>query len=45
LDTVKGEMEKRRRGEPSELMDMLIVYHWQELFGPFVQDPAEIVWK
>jgi DMSO reductase family type II enzyme iron-sulfur subunit len=45
LDTVKGELEKKRRGESSELMDTLIVYHWHELFGRFVQDPAEIVWE
>jgi len=45
LGTLKGEMEKKRRGESSELMDMLIVYRWQELLGPFAQDPAEIAWK
>ncbi len=45
LDTLKAEMAKTRNGGKSALMDMLIVYHWQELFGPFTRDPAEIQWK
>ena len=45
LDTLKAEMAKTRNGGKSELMNMLIVYHWQELFGPFTRDPAEIQWK
>jgi DMSO reductase family type II enzyme iron-sulfur subunit len=45
LDTLKTEMEKKRQGESSDLIDTLIVYHWQDLFGPFGEDPAEIVWK
>ncbi len=45
LDTIKGEMAKTRNGEKSALMDMLIVYHWHELFGPFTKDPAELTWK
>jgi DMSO reductase family type II enzyme iron-sulfur subunit len=45
LDTVKTEMAKRRNGGKSDLMDMLIVYHWHELFGPLTRDPAEIQWK
>lgn len=45
LETLKEEMDKRRRGEASELMDTLIVYHWSELLGPFTQDPAEIKWS
>ena len=44
LDTLKAEMEKRRRGEPSELMDTLIMYEWKEALGPLDRDPAEIVW-
>jgi DMSO reductase family type II enzyme iron-sulfur subunit len=44
VDTLKAEMAKRRRGEPSEVMDMLIMYHWEECLGPFDRDPAEIVW-
>ena len=45
LDNLKAEMEKKRRGEPSELMDTLIVYHWNELLGPFTRDPATIRWR
>jgi DMSO reductase family type II enzyme iron-sulfur subunit len=45
LDTLRGEMEKKRRGESSELIDTLIAYRWQDLFGPFTADPAEIVWE
>jgi len=45
LDTMKAEMAKTRGGEKSALMDMLIVYHWDELFGPFTKDPAELTWK
>jgi ethylbenzene hydroxylase subunit beta/complex iron-sulfur molybdoenzyme family reductase subunit beta len=37
-------MEKRRRGEASALMDVLIGYRWQEFLGPFTRDPAEITW-
>ena len=44
VDTLKAEMEKRRRGEHSEVMDILIMYHWEECLGPFDRDPAEIVW-
>jgi len=45
LDTLRNEMERKKRGEPSELIDTLIVYRWQDLFGPFTADPAEIVWE
>jgi ethylbenzene hydroxylase subunit beta/complex iron-sulfur molybdoenzyme family reductase subunit beta len=45
LDTLKAEMAKTRRKEQSELMDMLIVYKWRELFKPFDRDPAELQWK
>jgi DMSO reductase family type II enzyme iron-sulfur subunit len=44
LETLRAEMEKRRSGRPSELMDTLIMYEWQEALGPFGRDPAEIVW-
>jgi ethylbenzene hydroxylase subunit beta/complex iron-sulfur molybdoenzyme family reductase subunit beta len=44
LETVKAELDKRRRGEPSELMDTLIMYEWKEALGPFARDPADIVW-
>ena len=42
LATLKGEMEKARAGERSELMDLLIAYRWQDMFKPFVQDPGEL---
>jgi ethylbenzene hydroxylase subunit beta/complex iron-sulfur molybdoenzyme family reductase subunit beta len=45
LDTLKAEMAKTRRKEQSELMDMLIVYKWRELFKPFDRDPGELQWK
>jgi DMSO reductase family type II enzyme iron-sulfur subunit len=37
-------MAKRKRGEPSDLMDTLIGYRWTEFLGPFTSDPAEITW-
>ena len=45
LATLEGELERRRRGEPSELLDTLIAYRWHELLGPFTTDPAEITWR
>ncbi len=42
LETLKAEREKVRRGEKSELMDLLIVYKWHDLFGPFDKDPATV---
>ena len=44
IRTLESEMEKRRRGEASELMDVLIGYRWEEFLGPFTRDPAEISW-
>ena len=32
LATVEGERAKRKRGEASELMDLLIAYDWNECF-------------
>jgi ethylbenzene hydroxylase subunit beta/complex iron-sulfur molybdoenzyme family reductase subunit beta len=40
LATLEGEMRKTREGGRSELMDLLIVYHWDELFSEFTTDPA-----
>jgi ethylbenzene hydroxylase subunit beta/complex iron-sulfur molybdoenzyme family reductase subunit beta len=45
LATLKAELEKRPRGEPSELLDTLILYHWKDALGRLHRDPAEIVWK
>ena len=43
LKTLESEMAKRRRGEKSELMDLLIVYRWPEnIFPDFPEDPAKI---
>jgi len=33
LATIRAEMERRRRGEPSELMDLLIARDWKTLFN------------
>lgn len=32
LKTLEAEREKKRRGEPSELMDLLIAYRHEEMF-------------
>jgi nitrate reductase beta subunit len=40
--TMKKEMAKTRAGKKSELMDILTVYHWKELFGDFARDPATV---
>jgi complex iron-sulfur molybdoenzyme family reductase subunit beta len=45
LQRLKDELERRRRGEDSEVMDALIVYEWKSVLGPFTRDPAEIVWS
>jgi ethylbenzene hydroxylase subunit beta/complex iron-sulfur molybdoenzyme family reductase subunit beta len=42
LDTLKREMNRTRAGQRSELMDILTVYHWNDLFGPFTRDPADV---
>jgi DMSO reductase family type II enzyme iron-sulfur subunit len=44
IRTLETEMARRKRGEPSEVMDVLIAYRWQELLGPFTRDPVEIQW-
>lgn len=41
LDTLKAEIARRRRGEKSELMDLLIAYRWTSLLGSFEKDPSE----
>ena len=43
LERLKEEMEKKKRKEESQVMDTLIVRRWQELLGPFVHDPSEVV--
>jgi steroid C-25 hydroxylase beta subunit len=44
LDTLKVELDRKRRGEGSEVMDALILYNWKDALGPFTRDPSEIVW-
>ena len=42
LSTLKAEMAKKRDGKKSKLMDLLTVYEWKDLFGPFTRDPSTI---
>ena len=44
LERLRAEMERRRSGQPSELMNILIMYQWKEALGPLARDPADIVW-
>jgi hypothetical protein len=43
LSRLQAEMDKVREGGSSELMKTLIAYKWQELLGPFTEDPANII--
>jgi ethylbenzene hydroxylase subunit beta/complex iron-sulfur molybdoenzyme family reductase subunit beta len=40
--TLRGELERVRAGERSELLDTLIVFDWKSLFGPFGAEPAQV---
>jgi hypothetical protein len=40
LTTIEVEREKVRNGGQSELMDILISRNWQDMLGPFKQDPG-----
>ncbi len=42
LALLQKERERSRRGEQSELMDLLIARDWHSLFGPFTRDPRTI---
>jgi ethylbenzene hydroxylase subunit beta/complex iron-sulfur molybdoenzyme family reductase subunit beta len=44
LDVLRIELDRKRRGGESELMDQLILYRWQDCLGHLSRDPAEIVW-
>jgi ethylbenzene hydroxylase subunit beta/complex iron-sulfur molybdoenzyme family reductase subunit beta len=44
LDVLRTELDKKRRGQESEVMDELILYRWQDCLGHLTRDPAEIVW-
>jgi DMSO reductase family type II enzyme iron-sulfur subunit len=40
LQTLRDERAKRQRGEPSELMDLLISRNWRDRFGKFTNEPV-----
>jgi ethylbenzene hydroxylase subunit beta/complex iron-sulfur molybdoenzyme family reductase subunit beta len=42
LEKLANELAGVRAGGRSEILDTLIVYKWQELFGPFTKPPAEV---
>jgi DMSO reductase family type II enzyme iron-sulfur subunit len=42
LDRLQAEVDGVRGGGSSEMLDTLIAYQWQSLFGPFTKDPAEL---
>ncbi|KKK66772.1 hypothetical protein LCGC14_2960730, partial [marine sediment metagenome] len=42
IDRLREEMEKVRSGGKSELLDTLIAYKWDSMFGPFTTDPATL---
>jgi ethylbenzene hydroxylase subunit beta/complex iron-sulfur molybdoenzyme family reductase subunit beta len=44
LDLLRSELDRKRRGQGSELMDALILYRWKDALGHLARDPAEIVW-
>jgi ethylbenzene hydroxylase subunit beta/complex iron-sulfur molybdoenzyme family reductase subunit beta len=45
LDVIRTELDRKRRGQASELMDTLILYRWKDALGHLTRDPAEIVWE
>ncbi|MGI9481911.1 MAG: 4Fe-4S dicluster domain-containing protein [Hyphomicrobiales bacterium] len=45
LDLLAAEREKKKRGEQSELMDVLIARNWLDLFGPFTNKPKDVAEK
>ena len=45
LDVLRSELDKKRRGQDSELMDLLILYRWKDALGHLDRDPATISWK
>jgi DMSO reductase family type II enzyme iron-sulfur subunit len=44
LAIVKEEMQKVRSGGKSELIDLLVVYKWTDMFGGFDKDPSKLQW-
>jgi ethylbenzene hydroxylase subunit beta/complex iron-sulfur molybdoenzyme family reductase subunit beta len=45
LDVLKTELDRKRRGQDSDVMDALILYRWKDALGHLTRDPADIVWK
>jgi len=44
LDVLRTELDKKRRGQGSELIDALILYRWKDALGHLDRDPATIDW-
>jgi nitrate reductase beta subunit len=44
LDVLRAELDRKRRGQESELMDTLILYRWKDALGHLTRDPADITW-
>lgn len=44
LDTLRSELDRKRRGQGSDLLDVLILYRWKDALGHLDRDPSEIVW-
>lgn len=42
VDTLKAELDKKRRGQGSEILDQLILYRWTDALGHLSRDPADI---
>lgn len=42
LETLKTERAKVADGGSSEMIDILIARRWQDLMGPFTEDPAKL---
>ena len=45
LDVLRSELDKKRRGQESALMDLLILYRFRDALGHLDRDPADIVWE
>jgi len=45
LDVLRSELDRKRRGQGSDLMDTLILYKWKDALGHLTRDPADIVWE
>jgi len=44
LDVLRSELDKKRRGQASEMMDTLILYQWKDALAHLDRDPATIDW-